>query len=303
MEVAPPPKKYMREFKIQANRFDFSKRYEGNIKENSSNIYEQMNIMTKDKVVHEKIKKLVGELDREEDGLHSLFSRSSNDIGCYTNGIAPYKPVIFEFPIVPNADLTPMVDKTRFINPNLEEQAIKMLIELTKIGVIKRGYSPWSCNSVYVPKPAPEMSLKEHLEQGGTSENFISGTINKNKAGGIRMTQNFRNLNKTLLNCPINQLNPSAQVRRICRSTKYISIIDISGAYHTICLSKNSSKMTGFHSGISSLGSYFYLRTPMGCSVSQNFLNSALLHALSGIEDIMLYSDNILLISTNKDDH
>ena len=89
-------------------------------------------------------------MDKTEDGLNSLFSRHSNAIGMMTDGIKPYTPLMFTFPIVPGADLTPQSEKCRFINKNLEEEATKMLIELEKAGVIRRSYSPWSCS--FCPK-------------------------------------------------------------------------------------------------------------------------------------------------------
>ena len=119
-------------------------------------IYSQ-NIYEKFKVQANKAFKLVIELDKTEDGLNSLFSRHSNVIGLMTDGIKPYTPLMFIFPIVPEADL-PQSEKCRFINKILEEEATKMLIELEKAGVIRRSYSPWSCNSVFVPKPPPEIT-------------------------------------------------------------------------------------------------------------------------------------------------
>ena len=53
----------------------------------------------------------------------------------------------------------------------------------------------------------------------------------------------------------------------------------------------------------SSLVSFIYSRVPMGLKVSQNLLNESLIHILSTINDVMLYSDNILLLSKNKKDH
>ena len=106
-------------------------------------------------------------------------------------------------------------------------------------------------------------------------------------------SQCYKNLNKLLVNSPVPQLNPSAQIRRIDRSVKFISVIDLSSAYWTLCIDKKSSFMTGFHSGISSLGSFIYSRVPMGLKVSQNLLNASLIHIFSTINDVMLYSDNI----------
>ena len=73
--------------------------------------------------IKEKIFKLVTEMDKTEDGLNSLFSQHSNDIGLMTDRIKPFTPLMFTFPIIPAADLTPQYDKCRFINKNLEEEA------------------------------------------------------------------------------------------------------------------------------------------------------------------------------------
>ena len=48
---------------------------------------------------------------------------------------------------------------------------------------------------------------------------------------------------------------------------------------------------------------FIYSCVPMGLKVSQNLLNLSVIHIFSTMNDVMLYSDNILLLSKNTKDH
>ena len=87
--------------------------------EKTKDVASEINLMSNEVEIKEKIFKLVTEMDKTEDGLNILFSRHSNDIGMMADGIKPYTPLMFTFPIVPGADLTPQSEKCRFINKNL----------------------------------------------------------------------------------------------------------------------------------------------------------------------------------------
>ena len=64
-----------------------------------------------------------------------------------------------------------------------------------------------------------------------------------------------------------------------------------------------SKQLSGFESGITHMGSLRYHKLPMGLGISKSIQDSALLHVFSGIPDILLYSDNILILSKTKDSH
>ena len=54
---------------------------------------------------------------------------------------------------------------------------------------------------------------------------------------------------------------------------------------------------------MSHIGRLRYIRCPMGMSISKNLQDCALLHVFSGVDDVLLYSDNILVISKTKEEH
>ena len=84
---------------------------------------------------------------------------------------------------------------------------------------------------------------------------------------------------------------------------KYLSLIDITGCFHSICLSKESQLLTVSDSDLPMINRYVYKKLPMGTNFSKNIQNAALLHILSTINDILLYSDNIVVTSHSKESY
>ena len=70
--------------------------------------------------------------------------------------------------------------------------------------------------------------------------------------------------------------------------------MDITGCFHSICLSRESQLLTGSDSALPMINRYVYKRLPMGTNFSKN-IQDALLNILNKINDILLYSDNIVL--------
>ena len=76
---------------------------------------------------------------------------------------------------------------------------------------------------------------------------------------------------------PILQRSPLMQLKTLCYNTKYISIIDITGSFHSYAIDEASKQMSGFHSGLS-LGRLRYTVVSMGLSVSKTYQDAAILH-------------------------
>ena len=275
----------------------------GTVKENLD-VFGSLNLLTKDEYIRGEIKRATKELDKELDGLSSLFSKDTHDIGRFHKNEPPYKTYIFNLPIKESTDFDKIEpEKTRYIAPALESQGREMVEALLKIGVIKRSYSRFNAQSVWVEKPPQEKTLAEHLASGGTEDNYIAGQPSKYKKRTLRMTQAFTQLNRIVLHFPLNQPSPPEQIRRISADIKYISCIDITGCYHSLVLSKKSSLLTGFDSGIPSISRCIFLRAPMGCICSGDLQNAALTHCLSDLNNVSIYCDNLIVANIDKESH
>ena len=177
--------------------------------------------------------------------------------------------------------MNPKAGKASFISPNLVPIAIEMITKLLKMNVV-------------------ELSLNEFLDQG---KNFVAALENMPLKPSVRMVHDFHMSNSVLFCDPIFQQSPIEQLRNICYSTKYISVIDITSCYFSFSIDNQARKLSGFESGIPHIGRLRYSVCPMGLSISKNLQDCGLMHALSTCRNVMIYSDNILVISKNKWEH
>ena len=269
----------------------------------NKDVASQLNILTEDVYWVEKLKKLAVSLDASEGALHSLWSRGTHDIGLFTEGKFPFRPLVFKFPVTPGADLIPRSRKAAYINPNLIPTATEMLEELLSLGIISRGYTIFSAPTYWIPKSRPELSLQQHIEQGGASEAYVAGMPDYSAKRTLRAVHDFFDLNSVCYSKPISQMSALEQLKQICYSVKYISSIDVTGAFFSFLIDEQAQALSGFDSGISHLGRFKYLRIPMGFLGSKNMLDCALLYSLGNIDGVLLYSDNILVLSSSAEEH
>ena len=59
----------------------------------------------------------------------------------------------------------------------------------------------------------------------------------------LRLTQNFQDINRKFEVVTYNQETPLEQLKNLSSKVTVISIIDITAAYHTVVLSKETGKM------------------------------------------------------------
>ena len=287
---------------VQINKIGFD---HGNVAHNieEKSIIDDLNILTNDERWILKLKNLARDLDIEAGPLRSLWSRGTHDLGLLTSGKPLYKVIEFDFPIRSDAELIPVPNKTSYINPQLIPAATGMLQALLDIKVISRSYSKFNAVTHWIPKPKPELTLKQFIAQGNDPKNFVAGIENRLAPQTLRMVQHFSQLNKICYSNPINQLGTMAQIKQICQNVKYISVIDITGSFHSIQISKSAKEYTGFDSGLSGWNRMVFNRLPMGFIASKNIQDNALLHVLSNIDGLQIYSDNILCLSSTEEDH
>ena len=124
---------------------------------------------------------------------------------------------------------------------------------------------------------------------------------NKKAPQNLRMVNHFESLNNACYNNPVIQQSTSQQLKRITTQIKFVSIIDVCAAFHSLRLSKEAQNLTGFSPQVTGWhGRMFYLRVPMGARPSKNLLDNALFYVLAGIDGVQLYSDNILVLSETE---
>ena len=122
--------------------------------------------------------KLAQNLDRSEGFLIPLWSNQSTDIGLIHQPVPPYSTIYFKFPIISGVDLNPVSEKIIFVNKNLE---------LEKMGVICRSYTPWNAQTFYIPKAKPEITKTEWVNQGNKGADYVAGTKNTRASQTVRM--------------------------------------------------------------------------------------------------------------------
>ena len=286
-------------FKI--NKIGFGRNIADSLREQSS--VENLNILTNDEQYITRFKRLADEMDKDDFPLRSLWSKSTHDIGLLTSGKPMYKVLEFNFPIKKNAEDIPKPAKAIFVQPNLVGPASKMLQALCDTGIIARGYSKYNAPTHFIPKSRPELTLQKFISQGGEKKDFVAGLPDKSAPQLLRMVNHFKDLNEMCYNNPVTQLSTTAQLKQISKDIKYCSVMDITGCFHSIALSKKAQELTGFDSGLTTWGRMFYKRVPMGTSAAKNIQDNALLMVLSNINGVLIYSDNIIILSMTKDEH
>ena len=272
-------------------------------KKSDKSLVDLLNILTDCPEINKKLRDLATKLDQIEGGLDSVWSHSNTDIGSFHEGVYPYRKIYFKFPIIEGANLKPKPGKASFISPSLVPIAIEMITKLLKMKVVERGYSIFHAPTHFVMKPRPELSLNEFLEQGNKREDYVAGLENMQLKPSVRMVHDFHMSNSVLFCDPIFQQSPIDQLRNICYSTKYISVIDITSCYFSFSIDNQARQLSGFESGIPHIGRLRYTVCAMGLSISKNLQDCGLMHALSKCQNIMIYSDNILIISKCIKEH
>ena len=103
------------------------------------------------------LRDLADEMHIEGDGLTSLWSMNSNEIGSFHEHVKPYRPIVFKYPIREGADLLPKGSKACFVSPQITPVAIQMIEKLLSMSIIERGYCLFAAPTHYIPKTRPEL--------------------------------------------------------------------------------------------------------------------------------------------------
>ena len=174
---------------------------------------------------------------------------------------------------------------------------------------IKEGVQPVFCKARTVPLRYRKLVSEElsRLEKAGivskvlTSE-WGSPTVNVFKAGSnkVRICGDFSmTLNKHMIMARF-PLPSIEEVSSKVGNAKYFSVIDLSNAFQQLPLEEESKKYTTI---CTSEGMYFYNFLPFGTCSSPGIFQSFSCEVLAGIENVLIYQDDLLLLNETSDQH
>ena len=186
-------------------------------------------------------------------------------------GLPPKRPVEMKIDLIEgtNPKKGPIYKLSK-----LELEEMKQQIdELLALGLIRPSISPWGSPVLFIPK----------------------------KDGGLRMCIDYRALNKQSIK---NQV-PLPRIDEVwdqVGGAKYFSIIDLKSGYHQIRLRESDIEKTAFRTRY---GLFEYLVTPFGLTGApgcfQTLMNLIFRPYLDKF--VLVYLDDILIYSKNKEDH
>ena len=174
-----------------------------------------------------------------------------------------------------NEDVKPVAEPPRRVPYHLASRVDEVIDDMLSQGVIeehpKGEHAPWVSNLVIAPKDD----------------------------GGIRLTLDAKNVNKALMsnNFPIPR---QEDIKANLSGCKLFSKLDLKSAFWQLKLSKDSRRMTVFHSGGRL---YRYKRLVMGLKPSQGELNAALQPLFAHMSAVHVIHDDIVIATITEQEH
>ena len=237
------------------------------------------------------VKSLIAIIEKHD----ALFSKHPFDIGHVIDPVTK-EPLKFCYRL--RKDAIPYVAKFRPIAPQMRPAAEEIITNLLENGIIVKALSPWCANSVWVLKPPRSYTKEEMLREG---KEYIPNTPNLSAERSLRLAVNFKQVN-TFLYFPVFPLPGVKSLLSNLRGATTISLIDLTMAYWSLELSKQSSLLTGFSDGIDSDAILCFKRAPMGLTSSGSLLSASLHSTLESIKkNCIHYSDNLILMSSRAE--
>ena len=250
---------------------------------------EEATIMTNDENLKERCKKML-------EAHKKVFAVDDSDCGLFWD---PETKQPYKFHITLRKQEPPS-QKARFISPVKEKAATALLTSLLNRGIIKRRYSPYNSQSVFVPKKPKVLSLTEHLARGGTEESFIPHQPDPLADVKLRHCVDFKLVNEQIIDTPVATLSPKQILARLA-GVRSCATLDLCGAYLALALDSPSELVCGFDTGTYSLPSrHVYARSSMGCKSSAAFLSAGMAKTLAQASGACIsFCDDVLV--TGKD--
>ena len=226
-----------------------------------------------------------------------VFAKNDTDCGQFWDP-ETRKPYYFKVRLKSN---TPVVQKTRFVAPAKEEAATQLISALIAGGIVKRKYTPYQNQSVYVTKKRRLLTRKEHLERGGRPETYVEGMVDPEAPIKLRHCVDLSQSNVNVKEDNRSTMSPKMVIQRLT-GVKSACSLDISNSFLALTLDSESEDLTGFESGVHSIpGPLVYTRCSMGHRSSSSFLETALAKTLSKAHSYYIrFADDIIVMG--KDD-
>ena len=133
------------------------------------------------------------------------------------------------------------------------------------------------------------------------SSDWASPTVNVLKSDGtVRICRDFSSTVNKFLQPVQSPLISIDDVISQVGDAKYFSSLDLSGAFLQLKLNEKSKEYTTINT---SEGLYRYNYMPFGLCSSPGTFQSFMLKVLNGIDDVICYQDDILILTTTIDSH
>jgi len=166
---------------------------------------------------------------------------------------------------------------------------------------LKPGATPYHGRAYPVPHVHLKTLLKEvkRLEEIGVlvkqpDSEWASPTfIIPKKDGRIRVTSDFREVNKRILRSPY-PIPKIATILQEMEGFSYATALDLNMGYYTIRLDGDAQKICTI---IFPWGKYSYMRLPMGISNAPDIFQEKMSGLMQSLEYVKTYIDDILVIT------
>ena len=224
-----------------------------------------------------------------------LFSKDAFDIGCHSNPVTN-EPYIYHYKLIPGA--TPFVARFIPISMKKEPAAREIIDQLINNNIIERNVSNWVSCAVWVPKTRAALTQKQAEEM---NIKYVPLSEDKTAQQSLRLAINFKPLNSQL-EMPVFPLPGVKTLFARLRPGIVLTVADLTQSYFSLMISKESSLLTGFFSGLTSDGVLTFKRAAQGVKSSGTMLLAALHNILYEVRDnIIQYSDNLIIFSSAAD--
>ncbi|CAB1104650.1 unnamed protein product [Ectocarpus sp. CCAP 1310/34] len=193
---------------------------------------------------------------------HDVFSSSPTDFGSCS---------LFPFKLTVPPGSAPVTSRPYRVNPPVAKQVDAILDQYLAAGLIQHSTSPYSSPLVVIPK----------------------------KSGGVRITVNYRKLNKlcALSQLPIPRVDDTLD--KLLKGRIY-SLFDMKSSFHQITVHRDTIPLTAF---VTSSGLFEWLKMPQGSSAAPGWFCKVVNEVIKNLHGVASYLDDLIVFDDNPASH